>query len=109
MVTVSGAVTAPSGNDTVRPVSGIVMVPPETSMVFETLIGFLRSWPHQSAWNCIPVASVALPLTVPNGVDERSGGGGAATSAEQAAAIRTPNARSSDRKKLDRGIRDCRG
>jgi hypothetical protein len=109
---VIGALTAPAGNKTVRPVAGIEIVPPAWSIVFETLITSLWFFLHQTARSSRPVATTFDPLLdaaevgVPTWVAAASvKTGGAVTLGSEHDAIRNaPSATRSERDGMERSI-----
>ena len=57
---VTGDVTAPAGNSMVRPVCGMEMVPPDCSIVWETVSGASSGFFHETARTWSPRTSVTV-------------------------------------------------
>src|SRR3989475_11287854 len=90
-------VTDPAGNSMVRPVCGMVMVPPDGSMVWETISGASRGVFHVTAWSWNPATSVTVV----------TGAVGSTRSGAAHDAIRkAPTSGAKERKSLRRGIED---
>src|SRR6266550_5035284 len=109
---VIGAVTAPAGNETVRPVAGIEIVPPAWSIVFETLITSLWFFFHQTALSSslvspsfdplLEAAEVGVPIWV--AAASVKAGGPVRLGSEHDAITNTPSATRSERNGADRSI-----
>src|SRR5256885_760491 len=90
-------VTDPAGNSMVRPVCGMVMVPPDGSMVSETVSGASRGVFHVTAWSWNPATSVTVV----------TGAVGSTRSGAAHDAIRkAPTSGAKERKSLRRSIED---
>src|SRR5580765_7797198 len=97
---VMGEVTAPCGKVIVRPVSGMEIVPPAESMVFETWTTSLRQSFHHSASSATPVEAVGVAS-----VDgPRSPVGLESPAAEQDAKTKALRTADSERNRGDRVI-----